>query len=128
MATAVEFDFASRQERPIPAEEAAGACASGKFCWIDADSSADPEGSLGVLRALDVNNHAIEAALGHELDGRHDVHDDCVHFAVTAASFGEGLETSHVDAVLGRSYLVTLRGGQVRFLDEVRRTYRPDFL
>ena len=78
-----------------------------------------------------MNAEAVGEALGASADGfgRHDVYDDCLHFSVGGLNVREdGLVTAGVDTLLGASYLVTLRRGEVDFLQGVRRTYRQDFL
>jgi magnesium transporter len=128
MITAVEFDFATKQERTIPVGSVAAACASGKFCWVDADVAADPEGAAAVLRALGVNDRVIGEALAPEHEGGMGVDDDCIHLAVAAGRFEGGrFVTAEVDALVGESFFVTLRRGDVDFLRQVRRTYRQDF-
>ena len=131
MVTAVEFDFNTKRERTIPASDARAACETGLFCWVDVDAGQDRAGAEQVLRDLGVNDYAIKEAVGPDQDGRHDTYDDCLHTAVTAASFDR--ETgkfvpSHVDIVIGERFLVTLRRGPVEFVEQVRKHYRQDFL
>lgn len=126
---AVEFDFGARAERRIPAAQAPASCAAGKFCWVDLDAQADPQAAAGVLRSLSVNDHAIEQAIGPDVDGRHDLYDDCLHIAATSSEIREGaFKEFHVDIVLGERFLVTLRRGRVEFIEDVKRHYRQDFL
>jgi magnesium transporter len=127
--TAVEFDFETKQERTIEAAEVPASCAAGRFCWIDIDQMADPSGAATTLRGLGVNEQAVLQALGPDSDGRHDLYDDCLHIAVTAATFEGGhLIKSHVDILIAERFLVTLRRGRVEFIEQVRRHYRQDFL
>jgi magnesium transporter len=127
--TAVEFDFETKQERTIEAAEVPAACAAGRFCWIDIDQMADPAGAAAALRGLGVDEQAVLQALGPDSDGRHDLYDNCLHIAVTAASFDAGhLTPSHVDIIITERFLVTLRRGRVEFIEQVRRHYRQDFL
>src|SRR5687768_4111947 len=101
-ATAVEFDFAKKVERTIPAALARESCRSGLFCWIDLDAAAEPSTVENVLRDLGVNEHAIKEALGPDQDGRYDPYDDCLHFAATSVEFKNGtMKASHVDVVMG---------------------------
>lgn len=128
MSTAIEFDFAARKERTIPAAQAKAACDAGLFCWIDFDAQAEPHDAEAMLREMGVNDHAIKEALGPDVDGRHDLYDDCLHIAVTSARLIEGkLQTSHVDIIAGERFLITLRRGQVDFIDQVKRQYKQDF-
>jgi magnesium transporter len=127
-AMAVEFDFETRTERKVPARQAAASCAAGKFCWVDLDERAAGVKADEVLRLLEVNEHAVAEAIGPDVDGRHDVYEECLHIAVTSAELRSGeLVTSHVDMVIGERFLVTVRRGRVEFIEEVRRKYRKDF-
>ena len=130
-ATAVEFDFENKVERPIPAADARAACEAGRFCWIDLDAEADRQSAEAILHEMGVNQHAIHEALGPDVDGRHDLYEDCLHIAVTSGTIDAAtgkLRTSHVDIVIGERFLVTLRRGPVEFIEQVRRHYRQDFL
>jgi magnesium transporter len=90
---------------------------------------ADPSGAAKTLRGLGVNEQAVLQALGPDSDGRHDLYDDCLHIAVTAATFQDGhLIPSHVDILVAERFLVTLRRGRVEFIEQVRRHYRQDFV
>jgi magnesium transporter len=125
---AVEFDFETRKEQKIPARQAAASCAAGKFCWVDLDQHAAGVKAEEVLRSLGVNDHAIAEAIGPDVDGRHDVYEECLHIAITSAELRAGqLGTSHVDLLIGERFLVTIRRGRVEFIEEVRRKYRKDF-
>lgn len=151
MPTAIEFDFDTKRERVIPADDVRRSCDAGLFCWIDIDATADRDGAMKILRDLGVNEHAVEEALGPDVDGRFDLYDDCLHLAATSGTMrliddwsgagaqepavpaGAGdapqrLVPSHVDIVVGERFLVTLRRGQVDFIEEVRKHYRQDFL
>ena len=129
VATAVEFDFEKKLERSIPPHEAKAACDAGKFCWIDIDAAEDVELAEAILKEMGVNAHAIKEAIGPDIDGRYDLYDDCLHFAVTSGSLVDGkLKTSHVDVVMGERFLMTIRRGRVEAIDGIRRHYRQDFL
>src|SRR4051794_22506039 len=108
MATAVEFNFETKQERSIEAHEAKASCDRGLFCWIDVDAAEDVELAEAILKELGVNEHAIREAMGPDVDGRYDLYDDCLHFAVTAGAIADRkLTTSHVDIVIGERFMVT---------------------
>ncbi len=129
MINAVEFDFTNKAERTIPVDAVCASCESGKFCWIDIDAAADAAGAEAILKSLGINSRAIEEALGPDVDGRHDLYDECLHTAMTAVSFAGGhFKASHVDMIVGEKYLVTLRRGTVEFVEQVRAHYRQDFL
>src|SRR5438128_8226473 len=107
MVTAVEFDFPAQRERTIPAEAAAGSCARGLYCWVDIDAAADRAAAEAVLRALGVNARAIAQVFEPDGDGRHDVHDDCLHLTITAGCFRDGhFATTPVELLLGERFLV----------------------
>ena len=126
--SAVAFNFTTKEEHAIDASAAPKSCQDGLFCWVDVDAAADPAGARRVLEDLGVNRHCIEEALGPDSDGRHDLYDDCLHIAVTAVTFPrDTLVRSHVDLVIGESFLVTLRRGPVEFVEQVRKHYRQDF-
>ena len=130
MTMVVEFDFETRQERSIPLDSAARACAEGRFCWIDLDAGNDRDAAGNVMRSLGVDEPSIEQALAGSDDGRHDSFDNLVHITVTAADFdpSEGvLITTPVDILLGPTFLVSLHRGNPVFLDQVRRGYAADF-
>ena len=138
VAWAVEFDFAAKRERQIAPADAKPSTESGKFVWIDLDAVADADLAEATLTEMGVNTHAVREAVGPDVDGRHDVYDDCLHIAVTAgvytprakgaASTGESrLRCPHVDIVIGERFLITLRRGPVEFIEQVRRHYRQDF-
>lgn len=127
MATAIEFDFGTKQERTIPREAVPSAFIKGNCCWIDLDAD-DREAAESTLRELGVHQVVIEEALNAQVAGRHDVYEECVHVVVTAAGFKEGqLTTSQVDIIVGEQFIVTLHRGSVEFLEQVRRTYSKDF-
>src|SRR4051794_32828682 len=125
---AVEFDFENKRERAIDPTQAKASCDAGLFCWIDIDAAADVELAEAILKEMGVNDHAIKEAIGPDVDGRYDLYDDCLHFAVTSAAHAGGkLVTSHVDVVMGERFLMTIRRGRVDAIDAVRRHYRQDF-
>ena len=136
MITAVAFDFERRTEEVLASPDAATeACARGLYCWVDVDCSgcqgrtADCTACADLLRRLGVNDLARAEVLGADREGRYDVHEDCLHFAVTEARRCEGrLHTAHVDVVLAARYLVTFRRRDAEFIRQIRRTYREDFL
>jgi magnesium transporter len=135
MIQAIEFDFANRKERAISQAEVADCCGRGLFCWVDIDVSKAEAGQDakavvgGLLRDLKVDAMAIEEVLGPDREGRYDVHEGCLHFALSEGRLeGDRLITAHVDVVLGERFLVTFHRRDVEFLRLMRRTYREDFL
>ncbi|HUG68048.1 MAG TPA: magnesium transporter CorA family protein [Pirellulaceae bacterium] len=128
MVTVVEFDFETKRERQIPVEATRAACDRGLHCWIDLDLT-DPSEAEGVLRHLGVNAVVIEEAVGPGVDARHDVYEDCLHVGVSATTWRDDhVVTTHVSLILGERFIVTLRHGDVEFLDQIRRLYHRDFV
>src|SRR5437870_4391425 len=105
MSTAVEFDFATKASRTIPAEEAAGSCQRGHSCWIDLDTT-DRAAAETVLKKLGVSAVAIDRVFGPEEVGRYDSYDDCLHVAATAVSVrGDELVLTHLDIIIARQFV-----------------------
>ncbi len=127
MATAIEFDFEKKVCRAIAAAEALVSCESGRECWVDLDQT-DVPAAKAVLEKLGVNPHAIEQALGPDREGRHDLYDDCLHFAVSAVRLkGDAIATDHVDVIVAPKFIVTIHRGPVDFIDQIRKVYNRDF-
>ncbi len=134
MISIIEFDFEARRERPIEMADLKSALDRGLYCWIDMDCSAcTDQGSVCAkcaecLKTLGVNDIALAEVMGPDREGRYDVYDDCLHFAVSEAKLVENrLITAHVDVVLGQQYLVMFRRRETDFVKSMRRTYREDF-
>src|SRR5687767_535900 len=51
-ASAVAFNFESKEESDIPVAQAAEACREGRFCWVDVDVAADRAVAEAALRDL----------------------------------------------------------------------------
>lgn len=135
MITIVALDFSTKQERAVTPDELSGLLGSGLFFWVDIDCSHCPDKGPqcgrceALLRTLRVNEVALAEVIGPDREGRYDVYEDCLHFAVTEARLGERrLQTAHVDVVLGEQYLVTYRRSEADFVKQMRRTYRDDFI
>lgn len=134
MITAVQFDFDTKEEALLSPENLATALAGGRFCWVDIDCSVCQDKAStcrecdACLQALGINEIARQEVLGPDREGRYDVYEDCLHFAVTEANILEGrLHTSHVDIVLGARFMVTFRRRKADLIGQMRRTYREDF-
>lgn len=135
MITIIEFDFESRRERAIELSGVSDALRRGLYCWVDMDCSTCAErgrvceSCAECLRVLGVNEIARGEVLGADREGRYDVYEDCLHFAVSEAKVVSGrLVTAHVDVVLGQQYLVMFRRRETDFVKSMRRTYREDFV
>ncbi len=85
--------------------------------------------AAAVLRDLSVPASVILAVLNDGCGDRCDIHEDCLHLGLSAARFEGGqLVSMDVDLVLGERFLITIRRGEVEFIEQVRRVYRQDFL
>jgi magnesium transporter len=125
--TVVEFDFESRKERTISADDARAACDGGRCCWIDVLLD-DPQQAEVLLKQMGVNPVAIEAVLTEPMGGRCDVYEDCLHTAVSAPRFEDGhLRFSYVDMILGERYIITVRRARVEFIEQSRKNYQHFF-
>jgi magnesium transporter len=131
----VGFDFARRTEEEVAPAVLGAALARGLFCWVDVDcggcpdKEADCRRCADVLAALGINDLARSEVMGPDREGRYDVYEDCLHFAVTEGRLeGSRLKTTHVDIVLSERFLVTFRRTESDFIKQMRRTYREDFL
>ncbi len=127
MTTAIEFDFAKKDCRQIPVVDALPSCQRGLSCWIDVDQTDIPT-ARAVLERLGVNSRVIDQALSPWREGRHDVYDDCLHFAVSAVRLlGQSIETDHVHVILSPKFLVTVHAGPIDFIEKIRGVYVNDF-
>jgi magnesium transporter len=124
----VELDFADKQERSIPVSSAPAAMAAGKFCWIDVDVG-DVDAARKVVSGLGlVAEEILEAALTHEPATQLAKYEHYLHLVVTGCRLhGHHFDLERVDVVIGERFMLTLHKGQVEFLDEVKRHYKPDF-
>ena len=130
MITVVAFNFATRTEHTISPQEIPASIAGGAYCWIDADCTDNPntDSYRDLLKTLNVNPLAVEEVLGLDREGRYDVYDDCLHFAVSEGRNEQNrLVTAHVDILLAEHFIFTFRRHEAEFLKQMRRTYREDF-
>ncbi len=125
------FNFDTRTDRSIPIGEMAEAFAGGDYCWIDIHCpkcSPDCPTCKPFLESLGLNPAVVMEVLGPDREGRYDVHEESLHFAVSEANLREGrLATAHVDVVLGKRFLLTYRRREAEFPRQIRRTCREDF-
>ncbi len=123
----VALNFTAKTDRVIPANDAPEACAGGDFCWLDM-SADDLDACRRTMKALNISERVIEEVLGDDFEGRYDVHDECLHFAVTEGRLEEGrLITSHVDVILAERFMITFHRKDSEFVRQMRKTYREDF-
>jgi magnesium transporter len=127
MISVIAFDFANRREQSIPAAELQPALDRGLFCWVDMEAD-DPAACEQCLKDLGINDIARAEVTGPDVEGRYDVYEDCLHFALTEGRAENGrLVTSHVDIVLSARFMVTFHRRDAEFLKQMRRTCREDF-
>lgn len=121
------FDFTRKTETPLGREQLDTGPDPALFHWIDLEAADEPD-VPSILARFRVNPAAAGEFTGPDREGRYDVHDDCLHFALSEGRIeNERLVTSHVDILLGGNYLMMWHRYPVHFLDPVRRVYREDF-
>lgn len=122
------FDFRHKQESTLEPSALAEGLDRALFYWIELEAADEP--AVGpLLSTLGINPTAAGEFLGADREGRYDVYDDCLHFALTEGRMdAEGrIVSSHVDVLLGNAFLIMWHRHPVAFLDQVRRVYREDF-
>lgn len=123
----VEFDFKSRTERTIGVDEVGLACGNGRACWVDMDLDAVAD-SASILIGLGINPIAAKEVQGNATAGRCDVYEDCFHITLGVPRTQEGKTVlAQVDMILGENLLITLRRGEVGFIEQTRRNYHTFF-
>ncbi len=123
----VALDFENRVETVLEPGTVCPLKHKSFFYWIDMEAADEPQ-AAGLLARFGVNASAAAEFLGADREGRYDAYDDCLHFALTEGRIEGGrLSASHVDILLGESYLIMWHRKPVFFLENVRRTYREDF-
>jgi magnesium transporter len=135
MITTIEFDFDARRERSIETAEIRSGPGPGSLL-LDRHGLLQLHGEGQCLRPCAASacrcwastTSRVAEVLGPDREGRYDVYEDCLHFAVSEAKLVQGrLVTAHVDVVLGQQYLVMFRRRETDFVKSMRRTYREDF-
>ena len=127
MITVIQFDFASRSDSEIEPDAMPSAPAENHYFWIDADEF-DREQADRMLDRLGMPEYVREQVFGAFVDGRYDVHDMCLHVAVTESRFESGrIEAGRADVLVAERFIFTRRRGETVFLREMRRTCRSDF-
>jgi magnesium transporter len=124
----IEFDFAARVDREVPAEVVPEAVAAGRYCWIDARNE-DRAAAETLLERLRLPDHVAAEVFGPDREGRCDVYEACLHLAVNEAHVEDGrLSATPVDVVLAPGFMFTYRTREVRFLQTMRETCHEDFV
>lgn len=123
----VAFDFAAKQERTLAEGEWPAQADDGLFHWILAtpeDTDRLPE-LLGRLGA----GPAVAGLLqGLQTEGRYELYEEAIHFALAEVRIEDGKPQSDVLAVLlGEHFLAVLAPAASPVMDKIRRIYRDDF-
>lgn len=129
LATAVAFDFRSKQVSSIGADGAAAAMARGEYVWIDVDLSSAEEAKALIAGLGLCSPEIVDDAMTRDDAIQLSRYDDYLHLVLTGCRLsGRAFELERVDAIFGERYLLTLRRGQPAFMRAVQRHYRNDFL
>lgn len=126
----IEFDFQARREQTVDWNVAGiqASIANNCHCWIDIDFS-DKAALREELHSLGIGEIIFDNVTSLAIDGRHDVYDECLHVSVAAAPPEAGrTEPLIVDLILAHGLFLTLHRGPVPFLQQVRRSYKQDFV
>jgi magnesium transporter len=127
MINIASFDFDAKTEEAVPRDHFGEALQSGRYVWADL-SGEYPAQVAEVLREAGVSEMAIAEVIGPDREGRHDIHESCLHCAVTEARLAGGkLVTTHVDFVLTHGAMITVSRQDAAFMQAMRRVYREDF-
>ncbi|HYC01029.1 MAG TPA: magnesium transporter CorA family protein [Candidatus Limnocylindrales bacterium] len=125
----VEFDFAAKTLHASELARFADALEQGRYTWIDVDvqEAAPAAAFLAELELVDA------ALVGEVASARPDTRlsrfDDYLFLALTGCRIeGERLAFERVSAVISEHFLLTVHHGPVRFLDQMKREYRSDFV
>ncbi len=124
----VAFDFRTKAEHTLDWAMLPTEPDSSLFYWIEMEAADEPR-AADLLARFAINAAAVAEFLGSDCEGRHDVYDDCLHFALTEARVQEDgrLGTSHVDILLGTSCMIMWHRKPIGFIEKMRRTVREDF-
>ena len=127
MTTVVEFDFREKAERTVPLGEVCGACADGRYCWIDFEGD-DLSGLRDFLLSMGLDLLTVESILEDDTRPRFNVYPSCLHFTLWEARLdADAFRATPVQVILGARFLLTCRGRDAEFLRQMRQTYREDF-
>ncbi len=123
----VSFDFTERKDAQITWDELKTGISPALFYWVELEGS-DEAMAKEVLSFFHINSMAVEEFLGPDREGRYDVYDDCLHFALTEGVLKDArLVSSPLDVVLGAQCLIMMHRQPAWFTEQMRRTYREDF-
>ncbi|MFC6672847.1 magnesium transporter CorA family protein [Marinobacterium aestuariivivens] len=127
MTFAIEFDFNTKQERPVALDEIAAKPASDLYYWIDLEG--EPEATTrGFLERMNTDQLALELLFDEEAPPRFNLFSSCLHFTLKEARVvNDDWLTVPVQVVLGPHFMLTSHPARVEFLADMKQTYREDF-
>ena len=125
---AIELCFESKTEKDLKCSEISASRAAGKFIWLDIEVE-DFDRAMDSLRALDMITEEVleDAAEGIPATqcNRFEKH---LNVVVADVGFeGDDFVSRRVDIIIGEDYIVTLRTGEVKFLEQVKSSFSEDF-
>jgi magnesium transporter len=129
VATAVAFDFRTKECPSIEPSDARGAMDAGRFVWIDINLARADEArrfveSLGLCPA-----DLFEDAQSREPATQIARYEDFIHLVLTGCRLRDrSFDLERVDVLFGERFMLTLRRGHPQFLAAVRREFRSDFV
>ncbi|GGO79105.1 hypothetical protein GCM10011348_12570 [Marinobacterium nitratireducens] len=127
MTFAIEFNFNTKQERPVSLDEIEATPASGLYYWIDL--KAEPKATVrAFLERMQIDRLILDLLLDDEPPPRLNVFSSCLHFTLREARVvNDDWLTVPVEVVLGPHFMLTSHPAPVEFLADIRQTYREDF-
>lgn len=127
MTFAVEFDFSTKQERPVALDEVNGARARGNYCWIDLHAPTVDE-LRTFLEKLDISRELIDEIAEFDHRPAFNVYPQCLHFTLAEARMNDGdFQTVTLHLVLGDGFMVTVHQRDMETLRRTQRTYSEGF-
>ncbi len=125
---AVVLYFQTKVEQVIRIEDIPDAVARGGFVWIDVTVD-DPAAARDTLRAMKlVDAHILDSALHGAEATMQARYEDCLHLVMSGCKLtGRDFSLQRIDAVIGRTTLVTIHRGPVLVVDAMRREFSADF-
>ncbi len=126
---AVSFDFEAKELDEIDPMGVGEAMEAGRFVWVDVDAT-NRDLADSVLTTLGlVDPEIVEDALSGEAATQHGRYVNCLHLVLTGGDLeGTHFRLQRLDAIMGEQYLVTIHTGPVRFLQQMNREYKADFV
>ncbi|WP_020683991.1 magnesium transporter CorA family protein [Marinobacterium rhizophilum] len=127
MTFAIEFDFNTKQERPVALEEIAAVPASGLYYWIDLEG--EPKATArGFLERMNIDPLTLDLLFDDDTPPRFNVFSSCLHFMLKEARVvNDDWLTVPVQVVLGSHFMLTSHPARVEFLADIKQTYKEDF-